>query len=286
MSGGALPVTDRRSAGLDRGAIRLFPPTINHISLFEISFCNRANPCPIHAVKPRRLDQILANYGYCSRSEAKRWIRGRRVVVAGQPAEAPEDKADPTTVLIDGQPVEFPEGILALFHKPAGCVCTHEHREGPTVFDLLPPRWARRNPPVTSVGRLDKDTTGLLIVTDIGELVQRWTSPRHKVPKIYEVTVDGAIDPKLIELFASGRLLLDDEDKPCLPARLEIISPHEARLELVEGKFHQVKRMFSSQSLNVVKLHRSRVGEFDLTGIESGKWKMLAVGDLLVNRIR
>ncbi|MBC8002555.1 MAG: rRNA pseudouridine synthase [Opitutaceae bacterium] len=246
---------------------------------FEISFGKRTNPCPIPGVKPRRLDQILANYGYCSRSEAKRWIRGRRVVVGGQPAQAPEDKADPATVLVDGEPVEFPEGILAIFHKPSGYVCTHEQREGPTVFDLLPPRWIKRNPPVTSVGRLDKDTTGLLIVTDSGQLVQKWTSPKHKVPKVYEVTVEGVIDPKLIELFASGRLLLDDEDKPCLPARLQIVSSHEARLELVEGRFHQVKRMFESQGLKVVKLHRSRVGEFDLAGIEPGKWKMLKVAE-------
>ena len=235
-------------------------------------------------VKPRRLDQILANYGYCSRSEAKRWIRARRLVIGSQPAHAPEDKADPTAVLVDGEPVECPEGILALFHKPAGYVCTHEHREGPTVFDLLPPRWIKRNPPVTSVGRLDKDTTGLLIVTDIGELVQKWTSPKHKVPKVYEVTVDGSIDPKLVELFASGQLLLDDEDKPCLPARLEIVTPHESRLELVEGRFHQVKRMFASQGLDVVKLHRSRVGEFDLTGLEPGKWRMLNVSEFAAGR--
>jgi 16S rRNA pseudouridine516 synthase len=226
-------------------------------------------------VQPRRLDQLLANCGHCSRSEAKLWIRQGRVTVNGEPAADFSEKISPELVRVDGEPVECPDGILALFHKPAGHVCSHDSGEGPTVYDLLPPRWTCRNPPVTTVGRLDKDTTGVLLVTDCGELVQRWTSPKHKVPKVYEVTVDGDLHPALIDLFATGNLRLEGEEKPCLPARLGILSPREARLELTEGRYHQVKRMFASQGLTVLRLHRSRFGEFDLAGLQPGEWKLL-----------
>lgn len=228
-------------------------------------------------MQPRRLDQILANYGYCSRSEAKIWIRKKRVTVNGEPVTAAEKKAAPELVRVDGEPIDCPEGILALLHKPAGYVCSHDAGEGPTVYDLLPPRWTKRNPSVTTVGRLDKDTTGVLLITDQGELVQRWTSPKHKVAKIYEATVSADLSPALAELFAAGTLLLEGEDKPCAPATLEILSPREARLELTEGRYHQVKRMFASQGCEVIRLHRSRFGEFELGDLQPGQWKLLAL---------
>jgi 16S rRNA pseudouridine516 synthase len=225
--------------------------------------------------KPRRLDQILSRYGYCSRSEGAGWLRAGRVSVRGAPAVAPDARALATEVLIDGQPIESPGGLLALFHKPSGCVCSHASRDGPTIYELLPARWTLRHPPVTSVGRLDRDTTGLLLLTDDGALVQRWTSPRHKVPKVYEVSVDADLRPELIALFASGTLPLEGEAKPCLPAKLEIINAREARLELIEGRFHQVKRMFASQGLNVTRLHRSRFGQFELGDLLPGQWRLL-----------
>lgn len=225
--------------------------------------------------KPRRLDQILSSTGYCSRSESVRWLRAGRVTVRGVTAARTDDKVLPADVLIDGQPIECPDGLLALFHKPAGCVCSHGSSEGRTIYDLLPARWPRRNPPVTSIGRLDRDTTGVLLLTDDGALVQRWTSPRHKVPKLYEVAVDADLRAELIPLFASGQLLLEEEDKPCLPAKLELISPRAARLELIEGRFHQVKRMFASQGFSVTRLHRSRFGDYDIGDLASGQWRLL-----------
>ncbi len=229
----------------------------------------------MNPAKPRRLDQLLSRCGYCSRSESVRWLRAGRVTVRGVPAGRTDEKVVPADVLIDGQPMECPDGLLALFHKPAGCVCSHDQREGQTIYDLLPPRWPRRNPPVTSIGRLDRDTTGVLLLTDDGALVQRWTSPRHKVPKLYEVTVDTDLRAELIPLFAAGRLVLDDEDKPCLPAKLELVSPRQARLELIEGRFHQVKRMFASQGFNVTRLHRSRFGDYGLGDLAPGEWRLL-----------
>jgi 16S rRNA pseudouridine516 synthase len=225
--------------------------------------------------KPRRLDQILSRYGYCSRSAAAAWIRAGRVSVRGAAAVTADVKALPSELLIDGQPIESPAGLLAMFHKPPGCVCSHAQCDGPAIYDLLPARWSLRHPPVTSVGRLDRDTTGLLLLTDDGALVQRWTSPRRKVPKVYEVSVDADLRPELILLLASGTLLLDGEPKPCLPAKLQILSAREARLELIEGRFHQVKRMFASQGLHVTRLHRSRFGQFELGDLKPGQWRLL-----------
>jgi 16S rRNA pseudouridine516 synthase len=228
-----------------------------------------------HHDKPRRLDQILSAHGYCSRSEARLWVKWGRVLVRGEKPGSHDDKALVADVRVEGEPVECPDGVLALLHKPAGCVCSHDSREGPSVYDLLPPRWLKRNPPVTTVGRLDKDTTGVLLISDQGELVHHWTSPKHKVSKMYEVTVNADLRPELVALFAAGTLILEDEDKPCLSAKLEILSPREARLELVEGRFHQVKRMFASQGCEVVKLHRSRFGEFTLGELKPGEWRLL-----------
>ena len=185
---------------------------------------------------------------------------------------APAEKA---ATRVDGEPVEFPAGLLVMLHKPAGYVCTHDDREGPAIYDLLPPRWRQRNPAVTSVGRLDKDTTGVLLVTDLGELVQRWTSPKHKLPKVYDLTVNGDIPAALVEVFASGTLMLEGEEKACLPARLEIVSARQAKLELTEGRYHQVKRMFASARLEVTRLHRSRFGDIELQDLPEGQWRLL-----------
>ncbi len=203
------------------------------------------------------------------------WVRGGRVLVGGQRAEAVEQKARAADVVVDGEPLDSPEGILVLLHKPAGYVCSHDTKEGPRVFDLLPPRWLERNPPVTTVGRLDKDATGALVITDRGDLVHQWTSPKRHVTKLYEVTVDRDLDASLVKLFAAGTLVLEDEHKPCLPAKLEIIAAREARLELTEGKYHQVKRMFGSQGWTVTRLHRSRFGEFELGDLPVGQWRRI-----------
>ncbi|MFN0069347.1 MAG: pseudouridine synthase [Limisphaerales bacterium] len=222
-----------------------------------------------------RLDQLLSRTGLASRREAGAWIRAGRVLVAGRVADDPAARVDPLKVRVDGEPLEAPDGLLVLLHKPAGLVCSHAADEGPTIYDALPARWRRRNPPVTSVGRLDRDTTGALLLTDDGALVQRWTHPRQKVEKLYEVEVDQPLGPELVPLFASGELRLPDDPRPCLPAALELTGPCAARLTLVEGRFHQVKRMFEAAGRQVVRLHRARFGEFDPDGLAPGEWRVL-----------
>jgi 16S rRNA pseudouridine516 synthase len=132
-----------------------------------------------------------------------------------------------------------------------------------------------RNPAVTSAGRLDKDTSGLILVTDIGPLVHRFTSPRAEVEKVYEVTVDHELEPGLVDTFASGEIMLRNEAKPCLPAKLVITSPLTASLTITEGRYHQVRRMFASQGWHVTGLHRSRFADYTLDGIDEGEWRLL-----------
>ncbi|MEY4938490.1 MAG: hypothetical protein RIQ93_225 [Verrucomicrobiota bacterium] len=223
----------------------------------------------------RRLDQLLSNLGYCSRREARDWVSAGSVTVAGQPADDVAQKVSPGEVQVDGEPLDHPDGLLLLLNKPLGLVCSHDGREGPSVYTLLPERWRRRNPTVTSVGRLDKDTSGLLLLTDQSALVHRLTSPKHKVPKIYRATVDRDVPPELAAWFASGTLVLEDEEKPCAPAGLQVISPREAELTLTEGRFHQVRRMFAAAGLTVLTLHRAQFGDLTLGGLAPGEWREL-----------
>jgi len=221
----------------------------------------------------RRLDQLLSCLGYCSRREAEAVVKAGRVKVGEEFAKKADQRVDPHQVTLDGQPLEAPDGLLVLFHKPTGYVCTHSEGEGETIYEWLPPRWLARNPPVTSIGRLDKDTSGLLLITDQGQLVQRYTSPRAEIEKVYEVTVDRDLDPALIQTFASGTVMLRGEEKPCLPAKLEITGPRSASLTITEGRYHQVRRMFASQGWHVETLHRTTFGPYDLQGLAAGEWR-------------
>ncbi|HEY4300315.1 MAG TPA: pseudouridine synthase [Candidatus Didemnitutus sp.] len=223
----------------------------------------------------RRLDQLLANLGYCSRRASRDWLEGGRVTVEGTEARDPGRKVDAAAVRVDGEPLDHPDGLLLLLHKPPGLVCSHDHREGATVYDLLPERWRRRHPPVVSVGRLDKETSGVLVLTDQSALVHRLTSPRHKVPKTYGATVDADLPPGLGALFAAGTLVLPGETEPCAPAQLRVTGPRAAELVLTEGRYHQVRRMFSSQGCEVLALHRRSFGPLETNDLAPGAWREL-----------
>jgi 16S rRNA pseudouridine516 synthase len=223
----------------------------------------------------RRLDQLLSSLGYCSRREAREWIDSGRVTIRGETADDTAQKAAVADVRVDGEPLDHPDGLLLLLHKPVGLVCSHEGREGPNVYSLLPERWRQRNPVVTSVGRLDKDTSGLLLLTDQSPLVHRLTSPKYKVPKVYRAIVDRDLPAELAPIFASGRLMLAGEKDPCAPAELRIISPREAEITLTEGRYHQVRRMFSAHGATVITLHRERFGTLELGSLAPGEWREL-----------
>lgn len=228
----------------------------------------------------RRLDQLLANLGYCSRREARGWLAAGRVTVDGAPTRDPAQHVTPEAVRIDGAPPDHPDGLLVLLHKPVGLVCSHEEREGPNVYHLLPERWRRRHPPVTSIGRLDKETSGLLLLTDQSALVHRLTAPKHKVPKTYRATLAADLPAGAAEVFAAGTLVLAGEEAPCAPAALRVIGPREAEVVLTEGKYHQVRRMFAHLGCEVRALHRPAFGPLDLGDLPAGQWRELPLDAL------
>jgi 16S rRNA pseudouridine516 synthase len=227
----------------------------------------------------RRIDQLLANLGYCSRREARDWVAAGRVTISGRVVEDSGTKAYPATVQVDGEPLDHPDGLLLLYHKPVGVVCSHDPREAPLIYDALPGRWTHRNPLLTSVGRLDKETSGLLLLTDQSHLVHRLTSPKKEMPKVYLATLDADLPDQAMSAFGSGRLLLEGDEKPCAPAVLERLGPRSARVTLTEGRYHQVRRMFASQGATVVTLHRERFGHLTLEGVDVGSWKELPINN-------
>lgn len=229
-------------------------------------------------IKPQRLSRWLVQLGYSeSRREAEHFVFNHHVEVEGEPCENPDMKLLPEQVQIDGEPMDAAR-LVILLNKPAGYVCSHED-SGLRVYDLLPQRFRFRNPKVTTVGRLDKDTTGLLLFTDDGALTHRLTHPKHHVCKVYEVTLENPLKGNEAEIFAAGALKLEGEDKPCLPARFHPIGTHCGTLEIHEGRFHQVKRMFTALNNHVVKLHRSRQGGLELGSLQEGQWKLLSTDD-------
>jgi 16S rRNA pseudouridine516 synthase len=222
-----------------------------------------------------RIDRLLGNLGYGTRKDALRLAKSGRVAVGGEVVTDATRSVDPETVTLDGEPLDAPLGLLVALHKPVGYVCSHSDREGPRVFDLLPEQWLRRSPLPTTVGRLDKDSSGLVLVTDDGALVHALTSPRRHVEKRYVVTLDrspGADLARLVEQFASGTLLLRGEETPCRPAVLEALDESTYAVLLTEGRHRQVRRMFANLSYEVASLVRTHIGDYTLDGLAEGEW--------------
>lgn len=230
------------------------------------------------SVKPLRLSRWLAQLGYVeSRREAEAFIDDRRIEIDGEPVERGDIKCTPDQVTIDGEPMD-PARLVILLNKPAGYVCSHED-SGLRVYDLLPERYRFRVPKLITVGRLDKDTTGLLLLTDDGTLAHKLTHPRHHVRKIYEVTLEHPLKGHEAELFVKGTLMLEGETSPLQPAEMEVLGEKRARLTLHEGRYHQVKRMFAAAGNHVTALHRAQQGGLALDGLGEGAWRLLDAED-------
>lgn len=220
-----------------------------------------------------RTDALLSQFGYCSRREAPLWVKQGRVVYRGVPVGHVRDKLEPEETLVDGIPVEFPHGLYVAMNKPLGYTCSHRDK-GPLVDELLPPRWLARRPAVSTVGRLDKETSGLLLLTDDGAWIHALTSPKRHVPKVYELQTAVPVPAGTASLFSSGTLMLEGESQPCLPAELEETGECSARLTLHEGRYHQVRRMMAAVGAPVVRLHRVAVGALRLEELhlQPGEW--------------
>jgi 16S rRNA pseudouridine516 synthase len=227
-----------------------------------------------------RLDRLLANLGYGSRREVTALVgRGQvaldGVVLKDTGARIAVTADLPGRMTISGQPVDPPAPLTLIMHKPVGVVCSHREA-GRSVYELLPARWRAREPALSTIGRLDKDTSGLLLITDDGPFLHRVISPRAQVAKRYVATLDRPLGGDEAAIFAAGTLMLESEKEPLAPAILEPLGATQARLTITEGRYHQVRRMFAAVGNHVTGLHRDRIGALDLPdAMEAGAWRPL-----------
>jgi len=221
-----------------------------------------------------KLVKHLANLGYGSRKEVTAMIRnGRFTDVAGNEIDEGADIAH-VDLRFDGEKLDPDASAVIMLNKPLGVTCSTKD-PGRIVYDILPMRWRFRKPPVSPIGRLDRDTSGLLLFTADGAFLHRVISPKSNVPKIYDVTLARPIEGHEKALFASGTMMLESETKPLLPAELEVTGEKSVRLTLHEGRYHQVRRMFAAAGNHVEALHRSMIGTLTLGDLPEGQWREL-----------
>lgn len=211
-----------------------------------------------------RLDKLIASQGgeaSLSRKEVKTLIARGRVTVNGERAKSAEQKVDPETaeIAIDGVPLTWKKNLYLLLNKPKGYVSSTDGGDGPTVLELVPPALFRRG--LFPAGRLDKDTTGLMLLTDDGQLAHRILAPKRHVKKRYLVTLDIPPTEEMAKRFTEGIPL---SDGICKPAELAIVGDNIALVTLTEGRYHQIKRMFAFCGATVVGLHRVAIGNLSL----------------------
>ena len=226
-----------------------------------------------------KLVKLIANLGYGSRKQVAMMFREGRITDAAGEVLYADDRVDHADIRIDGESLDPPAGLALMLHKPVGYTCSTKDA-GRIVYDLLPARFRLRSPLLSTVGRLDRDTSGLLLMTDDGQLLHRIVSPKSHLPKVYEATLAQDLRGDEALLFASGTLLLESETTPLAPATLEVLGPRHARLTLTEGRYHQVRRMFAAVGNHVEALHRPRIGGLSLGDLPAGEWRVLGEDDL------
>ena len=228
-----------------------------------------------------KLAKYIANLGYGSRRQVIAMIDDERVTTNDGDPLAIGDAFEHNNVLVDGKVLDPPPGSVLMMNKPIGYVCSTKG-SSQLIYDLLPDRFCVRSPAMSPVGRLDGDTSGLLLLTDDGQINHRITSPRTHLAKTYDARLANDMRGDEAELFAAGTLMLESEERPLEPAKLEILEPRFVRLTITEGRYHQVRRMFAAVGNHVDALHRSKVGGLGLGGLEEGQWRVLEAEELTV----
>ena len=226
-----------------------------------------------------RIDKMLSNVTNISRSEIKRFIKRGEVTVNGKVVKTADEKIDPESseVKLKGQTIGYNEFVYIMLNKPKGILSASNDKSRKTVVDLVPENLKRQK--LFPVGRLDKDTTGLIIITNDGEYAHKIISPKNKTGKVYIATLDGALKEDLISEFKKGVVLADGTK--CRPASLEILESNIARLTLFDGKYHEVKRMFGVFDLGVNELHRYAIGDLTLPDtLQSGECLLMSAEDV------
>ncbi|GLQ94283.1 pseudouridine synthase [Dyella acidisoli] len=226
-----------------------------------------------------RLVRLIANLGYGSRKDVAWMFREGRITDPEGDVLYADDKVDHAQIRIDGESLDPPAGIILMMNKPLNVTCSRKD-PGRVVYDLLPLRYRQRDPALSTVGRLDRDTSGLLLITDDGALLHRIISPRASVTKVYEATLAQDLRGDEQALFASGTLMLESETTPLLPAKLDVLTPRHVRLSITEGRYHQVRRMFAATGNHVETLERVAIGQLQLTGLQPGEWRQLSAEEI------
>jgi len=222
-----------------------------------------------------KLAQILFSQGFGTRRLCAGLIEHGAVSIAGEVVDDPQAEFEPQGLefVVEGRPWRYQAQAVVMLHKPAGYECSQKPKHHPSVLRLLPPPLRQRG--VQPVGRLDEDTTGLLLLTDSGKLIHRLTSPRHHVPKVYEVITKHPVTPEQVQRLLAG-VVLDDDPQAVAAAACEAVAETTLRLTLTEGKYHQVKRMIAAVGNRVQSLHRSRFGPLVLPAdLPPGGWRWL-----------
>lgn len=226
-----------------------------------------------------KLVKLIANLGYGSRKQVAMMFREGRITDEQGEVLYADDKVGHARIRIDDEPLDPPHGLLLMLHKPTGYTCSTKD-PGQVIYELVPPRFLVRSPVLSTVGRLDRDTTGLLLMTDDGGLLHRIVHPKSNIAKIYEATLARDLRGDEAAIFASGKLMLESEREPLAPAAMEVLGPRQARLTLTEGRYHQARRMFAAVGNHVESLHRSRVGGLTLDDLPVGQWRVLGEADI------
>ena len=236
-----------------------------------------------------RLSELLYSQGFGTRRLCAGLIENGLVTVRGEVLSEPATEIDvstwPVAYTVQGQSWEYQQRAYVMLSKPAGYECSHRPGAWPSVYTLLPAPLRQRPTPgkvqgVQAVGRLDQDTTGLLLLSDDGAFIHRMNSPRHHVPKVYEVTTRHALDERQLARLRAG-VVLDDDPRPVAAAAAESAAERQLLLTLTEGKYHQVKRMVAAVGNRVEALHRSQIGGLVLPAdLAPGQWRWLGADEL------
>jgi len=222
-----------------------------------------------------KLVKLLANLGYGSRKEVQQVIRMGAVTDDQGKELTAKDFLPHEQIRFRGEVLDPVSPLTLILNKPDGYTCSSED-PGATIYDLLPERFAHRKPGINPVGRLDKDTTGMLLLTDDGKLLHKIIHPKSNCLKVYHATLDRPLEGHEKELFESGELILNNDSKPLLPAGYEALGEKEAHVTLHEGRYHQVRRMFAAAGNHVTALNRVSIGGLQLPNdLEEGAWRFL-----------
>lgn len=226
-----------------------------------------------------KLVKLIANLGYGSRKDVTLMFREGRITDPDGEVLYADDKVAHEDIRVDDEPLDPPFGLTLMMNKPLGVTCSRKDA-GRVVYDLLPLRYRMRDPALSTVGRLDRDTSGMLLFTDDGALLHRIISPKAQVTKVYEATLAQDLRGDEAVLFASGEMMLESEKEPLAPAQLHVLEPRRAQLAMIEGRYHQVRRMFAAAGNHVETLHRVSVGGLTLGDLPLGEWRALDASDI------